>query len=298
MSKKQALGRGLGALLPGAIMQPSAQPGEAPPVIGNMAGNICMLTISQIDNNPDQPRREFDPNALEELAQSIRELGIIQPITVHKVRANKYQIISGERRFRAAQLAGLEAVPAYIREVNDQTLLEMALVENIQREDLHAIEVAISFQRLIEECNLTHEDLGNRLGKNRSTVTNYVRLLQLPADMQLAVSRKELSMGHARALIGIDDAKWQQTVFERIKKEDLSVRAVELLARAKRGQPQAHASKGKVVLTFDEQQVQADLRLKFGRHTTLKRLPQGGGKIELTYHSSEELDRLLNLLGL
>jgi ParB family chromosome partitioning protein len=298
MSKKQALGRGLGALLPGTPIQPTKAKTDTPPVIGSMAGNICSLTISQIDNNPEQPRREFDETALQELAQSIRELGIIQPITVHRVRADKYQIISGERRFRAAQLAGLESVPAYIREVNDQTLLEMALVENIQREDLHAIEVAISFQRLIEECNLTHEDLGQRLGKNRSTITNYVRLLQLPADMQLAVRHKTISMGHARALIAIDDAKWQQRVFERIQDEGLSVRAVEELARVKR-QPQKPAhSTNKLLLTFDEQQVQADLKLKFGKSSKLKRTPSGGGKIELTYGDASELEELLKKLGL
>jgi ParB family transcriptional regulator, chromosome partitioning protein len=298
MSKKQALGRGLGALLPGTPIQPTKAKTDTPPVIGSMAGNICSLTISQIDNNPEQPRHEFDETALQELAQSIRELGIIQPITVHRVRADKYQIISGERRFRAAQLAGLESVPAYIREVNDQTLLEMALVENIQREDLHAIEVAISFQRLIEECNLTHEDLGQRLGKNRSTITNYVRLLQLPADMQLAVRHKTISMGHARALIAIDDPKWQQRVFERIQDEGLSVRAVEELARVKR-QPQKPAhSTNKLLLTFDEQQVQADLKLKFGKSSRLKRTPSGGGKIELTYGDASELEELLKKLGI
>lgn len=298
MSKKQALGRGLGALLPGTPIQPTKAKTDTPPVIGSMAGNICSLTISQIDNNPEQPRHEFDETALQELAQSIRELGIIQPITVHRVRADKYQIISGERRFRAAQLAGLESVPAYIREVNDQTLLEMALVENIQREDLHAIEVAISFQRLIEECNLTHEDLGQRLGKNRSTITNYVRLLQLPADMQLAVRHKTISMGHARALIAIDDPKWQQRVFERIQDEGLSVRAVEELARVKR-QPQKPAhSTNKLLLTFDEQQVQADLKLKFGKSSKLKRTPSGGGKIELTYGDASELEELLKKLGI
>lgn len=298
MSKKQALGRGLGALLPGTPIQPTKAKTDTPPVIGSMAGNICSLTISQIDNNPEQPRHEFDETALQELAQSIRELGIIQPITVHRVRADKYQIISGERRFRAAQLAGLESVPAYIREVNDQTLLEMALVENIQREDLHAIEVAISFQRLIEECNLTHEDLGQRLGKNRSTITNYVRLLQLPADMQLAVRHKTISMGHARALIAIDDPKWQLRVFERIQDEGLSVRAVEELARVKR-QPQKPAhSTNKLLLTFDEQQVQADLKLKFGKSSKLKRTPSGGGKIELTYGDASELEELLKKLGI
>jgi ParB family chromosome partitioning protein len=298
MSKKQALGRGLGALLPGTPVQPAKAKSDAPPVIGTMAGNICSLTISQIDNNPDQPRREFDETALEELAQSIRELGIIQPITVHRVRADKYQIISGERRFRAAQLAGLESVPAYIREVNDQTLLEMALVENIQREDLHAIEVAISFQRLIEECKLTHEDLGQRLGKNRSTITNYVRLLQLPADMQLAVRHKTISMGHARALIAIDDIKWQQRVFERIQDEGLSVRDVEGLARVKRQPKRPKQSKNKLLLTFDEQQVQADLKLKFGETSRLKRIPAGGGKIELTYGDAAELEELLKKLGI
>ena len=257
-----------------------------------MAGNICSLTISQIDNNPEQPRREFDPNLLEELAQSI-----IQPITVHKVRADKYQIISGERRFRAAQLAGLEEVPAYIREVNDQTLLEMALVENIQREDLHAIEIAISFKRLIDECELTHEDLGVRLGKNRSTITNYVRLLQLPAEMQLAVRHKTISMGHARALIAIDDPAWQKAVFNRIESEQLSVRAVEELARVRKSKTTSR-SQSKPVLTFDEQKVQADLRLKYGQRSHLRKDKEGGGKIELNFKDATELDNLLNLLGL
>lgn len=298
MSKKQALGRGLGALLPGVPMTTGDQPKQSPPVIGNMAGTICSLPIGKIDVNPDQPRKEFNEESLNELAQSITELGIIQPITVHKIRADKYQIISGERRFRAAQRAQLEAIPAYIREVDDQSLVEMALVENIQREDLHAIEVAISFKRLIEECNLTHEDLGKRLGKNRSTVTNYVRLLNLPAAIQLAVSNKEISMGHARCLIGIDDASWQLTVFERIQAENLSVRATEELARVKKPATSSNKQKSKTILTFDEQRVQADLRLKFGNKTTLKRNEGGGGKIELKYADTADLDRLLKQLGL
>ena len=286
-------------MLPGAPTPAAgdAQSKDAPPVIGSMAGNICSLTISQIDNNPEQPRREFDPSLLEELAQSIRELGIIQPITVHKVRADKYQIISGERRFRAAQLAGLEEVPAYIREVNDQTLLEMALVENIQREDLHAIEIAISFKRLIDECELTHESLGERLGKNRSTITNYVRLLQLPAEMQLAVRHKTISMGHARALIAIDDPAWQKTVFDRIVAEQLSVRAVEELARVRKSKSTSRSTT-KPVLTFDEQQVQADLRLKYGQRSRLRKDKEGGGKIELNFKDASDLDNLLNLLGI
>ncbi len=296
MAKKQALGKGLGALLSDAPERVvTVKRTDSPPIIGRMAGNVALLTISQIEANKDQPRKDFDEAPLQELATSLRELGIIQPITVHKVRADKYQIISGERRFRAAQLANLEEIPAYIREANDQTLLEMALVENIQREDLHAIEIAVSFQRLIEECNLTHEELGNRLGKNRSTITNYVRLLQLPGPMQIAVRTKQISMGHARALIAIDDTAWQQLVFNRILKDSLSVRQVEELAQVKKKQS---ASKKQSVLTFDEQKVQADLRLKFGKHIRLKSGSGGKGKIEIPYASSEELDALLQKWGI
>jgi len=296
MAKKQALGKGLGALLSDAPERVvTVKRTDSPPIIGRMAGNVALLTISQIEANKDQPRKDFDEAPLQELATSLRELGIIQPITVHKVRADKYQIISGERRFRAAQLANLEEIPAYIREANDQTLLEMALVENIQREDLHAIEIAVSFQRLIEECNLTHEELGNRLGKNRSTITNYVRLLQLPGPMQIAVRTKQISMGHARALIAIDDTAWQQLVFNRILKDSLSVRQVEELAQVKK---KPSASKNQSVLTFDEQKVQADLRLKFGKHIRLKTGSGGMGKIEIPYASSEELDALLQKWGI
>ncbi len=296
MAKKQALGKGLGALLSDAPERVvTINRTDSPPIIGRMAGNVALLTISQIEANKNQPRKDFDEAPLQELATSLRELGIIQPITVHKVRADKYQIISGERRFRAAQLANLEEIPAYIREANDQTLLEMALVENIQREDLHAIEIAVSFQRLIEECNLTHEELGDRLGKNRSTITNYVRLLQLPGPMQIAVRTKQISMGHARALIAIDDAAWQQLVFNKIVKDSLSVRQVEELAQVKKNQS---ASKKQSVLTFDEQKVQADLRLKFGKHIRLKTGSGGKGKIEIPYASSEELDALLQKWGI
>jgi ParB family chromosome partitioning protein len=261
-----------------------------------MAGSIALLTIGQIEANPDQPRKDFDEEALGELAQSIRELGIIQPITVHRVRAEKYQIISGERRFRAAQIAELDAVPAYIREADDQTLLEMALVENIQREDLHAIEVAISFQRLIEECNLTHEALGMRLGKNRTTITNYMRLLQLPWEIQVAVRNKTISMGHARALVSIDDSDWQNEVFLRIQREGLSVRDAEQLAQARK--TQSTPGKKRSGLSFDQQKVQADLRLKFGKKVILRPLSDGAGKIEIPFGSTDDLDTLLRSLDL
>lgn len=295
MAKKQALGKGLGALLSDAPERMVVTQKDEPRIIGTMAGSIALLTISQIEANASQPRKDFDTTPLNELAKSIEELGIIQPITVHKVRADKYQIISGERRFRAAQIAQLDAIPAYIREADDQTLLEMALVENIQRQDLHAIEIALSFQRLIEECQLTHDELGSRLGKSRSTITNYVRLLQLPGPMQIAVSTKQISMGHARALIAIDDANWQSEVFKRIIEENLSVRQVESLSQVKRMNTKV---KKKAILTFDEQKVQADLRLKFGKNIQLKSSTDGKGKIEIPYSSAEELDSLLELWGI
>ena len=295
MAKKQALGKGLGALLSDAPERMIVTHNAEPPIIGTMAGSIALLTISQIEANASQPRKDFDTTPLNELAKSIQELGIIQPITVHKVRADKYQIISGERRFRAAQIAQLDSIPAYIREADDQTLLEMALVENIQRQDLHAIEIALSFQRLIEECRLTHDELGSRLGKSRSTITNYVRLLQLPGPMQIAVSTKQISMGHARALIAIDDADWQSEVFKRIIEDNLSVRQVESLSQAKRMNTKV---KKKAILTFDEQKVQADLRLKFGKNIQLKSSTDGKGKIEIPYSSAEELDSLLELWGI
>lgn len=299
MSKRQVLGRGLGALLEGAPSLPvthSTNPPIEPPIIGNMAGSIALLSISQIEANPEQPRTDFDTDSLQDLAQSIRELGIIQPITVHRVRADKYQIISGERRFRAAQIASLNEIPSYIREADDQTLLEMALVENIQREDLHAIEVAISFQRLIEECELTHEALGMRLGKNRTTITNYLRLLQLPWEIQVAVRNKTVSMGHARALVSIDDVDWQHEVFLRIQTEALSVRNTEELAQARKKIKKGE--RRKLVLSFDQQKVQADLRIKFGKQVKLRTLPEGAGKIEIPYSSTNDLDDILRSLDL
>ena len=303
MAKKEALGRGLGALLSNSgeaprkrpAFPPKSEAGE-PEVVGNMAGSIALIPIADIEANPDQPRREFDPDRLNELADSIRELGIIQPLTVHKVRANKYQIISGERRFRASQLAGLNAVPAYIREADDQTLLEMALVENIQREDLHAIEVAMSLQRLIQECQLTHEKLGERIGKPRATITHYIGLLNLPEVIQLAVASKEISFGHAKAL-NIPDKAWQLEVFRLIHADTLSVRQTEALAKEGPAQPGTRPSK-KALLSFDEQKVDADLQKRFGKLATLKSKGNGAGKIEISYRNADDLDRILQLMDL
>ncbi len=305
MAKKQALGRGLEALLSSAPRREAprnaavehhsaAAPAERPEVVAFMAGEISVLPIACIEANPDQPRRDFDAEALNQLASSIAELGIIQPITVHRAGPNTYRIVSGERRFRAAQLAGLDRIPAYLREADDTTLLEMALVENIQRQDLHAIELAQSFHRLIEECGLTHDRLGKRLGVDRSSITNHLRLLKLPADIQLAVSERRLGMGHARALVAVDDPVRQRVLFERILSDDLSVRQVEELARPRATPPRSQ----RPVLTFDRQQVQAELRLKYGTKVALKPDTAGGGKIELPFKDNEELDRLLSQLGL
>lgn len=314
MAKKQALGRGLSALLsdhggkPAADRTPAAT-GKGPeePVVGQMAGDIALLEIRNIEANEDQPRRDFDEKELMDLAQSIRELGIIQPITVRRIRANRYQIISGERRFRASQLAGLEALPAYVREADDQTLLEMALVENIQRQDLHAMEVATSFQRLMEECQLTQEELAKRVGKDRSTISNYINLMRLPAEMQLAVAQRQISMGHARALKGIEDVEWQQEVFDLVVREGLSVRQTEELARNNRWENDDEGAestekksrrRSKAALSTTEQAALEELTRKFGKQARLKSDGSGSGKIELKYTSQAELDAILEGLNL
>src|SRR6056297_1115360 len=209
MVKRNALGRGLGALIDDAEKMKQA--------------GISDVDLSKIDVNPFQPRSKFDEEALNELAGSIREIGLIQPITLRKVGDEKYQIIAGERRFRAAQLAGLDSLPAYIRKAKDDGMLEMALVENIQREDLDAIEIALSYQRLMDELEFTQEDLSSRVGKKRSTIANYLRLLRLPAIIQKGLRNKEISMGHARALINIEDADTQEMIYNEIVKHGFSV---------------------------------------------------------------------------
>jgi ParB family transcriptional regulator, chromosome partitioning protein len=219
MVKRSALGRGLGALID-----------DADKVKEQISG-VADVELSRIVANPYQPRTNFDQEALEELAVSIREIGLIQPITLRRTDDNKYQIIAGERRFRAAQIAGLTRIPAFIRDVDNDSMLEMALVENIQREDLNPVEIGLSYQRLIEECNLTQENLSARLGKKRSTVANYLRLLKLPAIIQKGLVDRELSMGHARALISIEEPDMQVMIFEQIKKYDFSVRKVEEVVR-------------------------------------------------------------------
>ncbi|MFO0505916.1 MAG: ParB/RepB/Spo0J family partition protein, partial [Chryseotalea sp.] len=235
MSKKKALGRGLNALLSDSdttdkleIETPAYTDSQ---LVASPISGINEIPVSHIETNPFQPRTHFDEIALLELAESIKVHGIIQPITVRRLAENQYQLISGERRFQASKIAGLEKIPAYIRSADDQQMLEMALIENIQRENLNAIEIALSYQRLLTECNLKQEQLGDRVGKNRATVTNYLRLLKLPPDIQIAVRDNQLSMGHARAIINVENPDQQLYIYKKVIAEDLSVRKVEELVR-------------------------------------------------------------------
>lgn len=311
MAKKPALGRGLSALLDNAAATkeaPQAAVKNAKPEvaelrdtkstveIGNVAGPISMLRIAQIEANPFQPRQEFDAVAMKELAQSIKELGLIQPITVRKVSAQKYQIISGERRFRASQIAGLDEVPVYVRTANDQEMLELALVENIQRENLNAIEVAISYKRLMHECNLTTEKLAERVGKDRTTVTNYVRLLKLPPEIQIGIIERKISMGHARALINTEPEAKQLKIYKLILEKDLSVRKVEELAKEDDA-PKLFKTE-KTVMPLEFQKMQADLRLKFGKKAKLNRNEHGIGKLEIPFATDDDLIRIVDMLEL
>lgn len=309
MAKKPALGRGLSALLESAAPTVKEAVAAAPvnvaavkqPVqenaeVGNVAGPISIVSISQIDANPFQPRQEFDKEALQELAQSIRELGLIQPITVRRVSAKKFQIISGERRFRASQLAGLEEVPVYMRTADDQAMLELALVENIQRENLNAIEIAISYKRLMEECSLTTEKLAERVGKDRTTVTNYVRLLKLPPEIQIGIIEKKISMGHARALINTEPEAKQLKIYKLILEKDLSVRRVEELAK-ENDAPKLFKSE-KAILPLEFQKMQADLKLKFGKKAKLQRNEHGLGKLEIPFATDDDLQRIIDMLSL
>ena len=298
MSKKPALGRGLGALLQDSetdiTIRSSAK--EA----GHIVGAVANIAISSIETNPFQPRTQFEKDALLELSNSIKELGIIQPITVRKLGYGKYQLISGERRFRASQVIGLTEIPAFIRIANDQEMLEMALVENIQRQDLDAIEIAFSYQKLIEECNLTQEKMSERVGKKRSTVANYLRLLKLPAEIQLAIRTKDISMGHARALVNISDEKKQLTLSRRIVKEGLSVRQVEdIVKERKTEERELSLKKGGVSdLSFSQQKIKEELTNFLKTKVQLQSNSKGKGKLMIPFTSEKELERIIELLGL
>ncbi len=296
--RKTGLGKGLSALLDDTeITQRTPEDqsiGEVP--AQPAAGSIGFVSISRIAINPFQPRTDFDEEALSELAASIKLQGLIQPITVREADNGTYQLISGERRLRASKLAGLTEIPAYIRTANDQQLLEMALIENIQRENLNAIEVALSFQRMLEECHLKQEELGERVSKNRSTVANYLRLLKLPPVIQAAIRDGQLSMGHARALINVPEIDKQLYIFREIVKKELSVRKTEELVRELQQLRTPAKNKKATALSFQFQKVEDDLASRFATKVRLRTGKKGDGSIEIPFHSEDDLNRILELL--
>ena len=308
MSKKKALGRGLSALLsdnssedklevdiPTGTLPAAAEKASQ----GSPASGMTEIPVDEIEVNPFQPRTHFDQEALLELAESISVHGIIQPITVRKLADRQYQLISGERRFQASKLAGLKSIPAYIRSADDQQMLEMALIENIQRENLNAIEIALSYQRLISEIGLKQDELGERVGKNRTTVTNYLRLLKLPPDIQIAVRDNKLSMGHARAIISVENPDQQLYIFKRALAEELSVRKVEELVRevTEKTPPKNDAKPASQQANREINQLQQRLSSHFGTRVVVKSDGKKG-EIKIPFLSIEDLNRVLDILKL
>jgi len=294
--KRNALGKGLSALLNDSVsvLPNKNEIGTSADV--NAMGSVNEIKIAEIEVNPFQPRTDFDQDALAELADSIKLQGLIQPITVRKVNTHKFQLISGERRLRASKLAGLTQIPAYVRTANDQQMLEMALIENIQRENLNAIEVALSFQRMIDECSLKQEELGERVSKNRSTVTNYLRLLKLPPTIQASIRDNQISMGHAKALISVADPAKQLYIHQQIIQQELSVRKVEEMVREMQKAPVKKEGKQPEPLSFQVQKIQDDLASKFSTNVKLKLNSQGKGSIEIPFLSEDDLSRILEML--
>lgn len=285
--KYNALGRGLDALI------------STEGVRTQGSSTINEIAIDQIEANPNQPRREFDEEALQELAVSIREIGIIQPITLRQVAENRFQIIAGERRWRASQIAGLKAIPAYIRTINDENVMEMALVENIQREDLNAIEIALAYEHLLEGTGMTQEKVSERVGKSRTAITNYLRLLKLPAQIQMALQKHEIDMGHARALLAIDSPSAQIKLFKEIQKNGYSVRKVEELAqRLKNGEDIENGSK-KIVAKNSLSDEMTELKKRLSKvletKVQLTCSSKGKGKISIPFANDEELEKILRI---
>ncbi len=293
-NKRNALGKGLGALLTSPDTDITTK--GATQTESGLVGSISELQVDQIEANPFQPRTYFEEEALRELAESIQEMGLIQPVTVRKLGYDKYQLISGERRFRASQMAGLRTIPAYIRIANDQAMLEMALVENIQREELDSIEIALAYQRLIEEVKLTQEEVSEKVAKKRSTVANYLRLLKLPPEIQLGIRERKISMGHARALVAIEDTKQQLSLFNQILTSEMSVRQVEEATR-KNKQPESGATRSsKLVLPVELKAAIASLHKRLAVPVDIKTDKEGKGQLNIRFNSSEELAQLLSKL--
>lgn len=298
--KKDQLGKGLRALLT-KIDEPKPTTSAKKEVSTNSIEGVSEINIKYIEPNPYQPRTEFKEEELLELVQSIKALGLIQPITVRKINDKSYQIISGERRWRASKLAGRKSIPAYVRTADDQGMLEMALVENIQRSDLNALEVAISYQRLIDECELHHDELAKRVGKNRSTVTNYTRLLKLPPDLQEGLKNKKISMGHARALLSLEDPSQQLQVFKRISAENLSVRNTEKIIRDLREPSKAKPSKNQPQANDGSQhpeviKIKDRLSHKLGCKVEIIRDKKGKGKIMIPFKSDDQFNDIIEAI--
>ncbi len=285
MAKKPALGRGLSSLLGGSAEE-----------IKTSGSSIFdTLPISSIEPNPDQPRTNFDEEALDDLAESIKQLGVIQPITVRKISDDKYQIISGERRFRAAQKAGLSKIPSYIKTAEDETVMQMALVENVQREDLNAIEIALSYKALTETQNLTQEKISSLVGKKRATVSNYLRLLKLPAEIQLGISKKQIDMAHARALLSLDDPQKQLEIYEKAIKNNLSSHAVE--AMVKEALEGGKKKREKKTLAPEYAEMRDRIQSKLNNKVELSCNNRGKGKISISFSNADELNKIIKLLG-
>jgi len=297
--KRGSLGRGLSAILGNNTTEISTDKREkSVPLVGQTHA----IAISEIETNPFQPRIEFNQEKLHELAASIEQLGIIQPITVRKLQENKYQLISGERRFRASQLAGLKKIPSFVRIANDQEMLEMALVENIQREDLNPIEVALSYQRLINEVKLTQEECSERVGRNRSTVTNFLRLLKLPSEIQKGLSNGEISTGHARALISVQNSDTQINIYHDIVANGYSVREVEQLAKDFLDKEYQRTSKKKAIRTpnllpFQQQKMVHDLSRNLNKKVELKRNKKGKGKLIIHFNNDADLAKIFEAIN-
>lgn len=286
-TKTNALGRGLDALI------------STETVSTQGSSTINEIPIDQIEANPNQPRREFDQEHLQELANSIQQIGIVQPITLRQVDDNRFQIIAGERRWRASQLAGLKAIPAYIRTIKDENVMEMALVENIQREDLNAIEIALAYEHLLEKSGMTQEKISERVGKSRAAVANYLRLLKLPAQVQMALQKKELDMGHARALLGLDSPSLQLKLFKEVQKHGYSVRKVEeLVQQLNSGDDIQTATKkiaAKAKLPEEFNLLKNRLSQFFDTKVQMTLSPKGKGKISIPFSSEEELEHIMNV---
>ena len=285
--KYNSLGRGLDALISTDAVRTQG------------SSTINEIAIDQIEANPNQPRREFDDEALQDLANSIKEIGIIQPITLRQIADNRFQIIAGERRWRASQLAGLKALPAYIRTIKDENVMEMALVENIQREDLNAIEIALAYEHLLEGSGMTQEKVSERIGKSRTAITNYLRLLKLPAQVQMALQKKEIDMGHARALLALDSPALQIKLFKEILKNGYSVRKVEELVQALKNGDDIESGKKKIIARNQLPEEFCELRNQLASFLNTKVQmtcsPKGKGKISIPFANEAELERIMNL---